>query len=105
MKSYLVNKRLSFNAYSMIDYLFYLGDSFSSGEIEKPVIVCNKVLENEDDCHSLIQAIEEIPATVGSKVSAEQYSFLELVAQEREFIRYKTCLKTYMPKKVAALCF
>lgn len=104
-RKYYCNESMKFNLDSMRTHLQVIRYEFIEGTRKEPVEICGKVV-NDLTIDDLIEEVEKLlDKAIYGKVTGKEYGRIKAISQERQMIRYMTCLNAGMPEWKAAGAF
>ena len=110
-RKYWCNSSMRFNLDSMINHVHCIMYGFEGNEDCKKYIgngtveIAGTILRNEEDCEYFLQELYDLNAKASGKVTGKEYGRIKSISEERQFIRYYTCLASGMNEHDAALAF
>ena len=104
-RKYFVKMNYRFNLDSMMTHIWCLIYDMQDGVIKGKVNLLGKDYD-EDGLYELIDEIGELlSAAMCGKVTGKQYGRIKAISDERNLIRYATCLAKGMSEDKAAYAF
>lgn len=102
-RKYLVKDAYRTNLDSMITKVWCYIDDIQEGKYQA-VKVMGKVMD-EDDLYSFIQEMEDLECKAHGRVTGKEYGRIKAISDERNLIRYATCISSGMDEKDAGYAF
>lgn len=111
IKKYWASSSMKFNCESMRTKLLNIRDYMRDGEDDKgnkfpdSVEICGKEVDL-DSIDDLIEEVENLVwAAMTRKLTGKEYGRMKAIAEERQMMRYATCLASGMSERDAGYAF
>ena len=105
VRKYYCNNSMKFNLDSMYTHLQCIKYDFEDKVITGEVEICGRKV----DIDTIDDLIEEVGDLLGKamwgKVTGREYGRIKAISQERQMIRYMTCLNAGMSERDAGYAF
>ncbi len=104
-RKYYCNQSMKFNLDSMRTHLLNMRDEFRDGTLKGGVEICGRKVDfcTIDD---LIDEVEDLlDKAVYGMVTGKEYGRIKAISEERQMLRYITCINAGMPEWKAAGAF
>lgn len=106
VRKYFVKRSWIFNLESMHDKIWCIIYDIRDGEIELPIEVAGKVINDEEDLHELMEEAENLEwAAKSRKVTGKEYGRIKDLVSWRVNQRYARCMASGMDERKAGACF
>ena len=102
-KKYFVKHNYRFNLDSMRIHVMNMIDDIRDGEYETVELMGEKM--NEDRLEEFKEEIEDLMTKAYGPVCGKDYGRIKAISDERNMIRYTTCMSKGMSERDAALAF
>lgn len=104
VRKYYCNSSMKFNLDSMYTHIKCIQYDLEDGKIDK-AYVCGKTV-TLDNINELLEEVGDLlDKAVWGKVTGKEYGRIKAIAQERQMIRYITCLNAGMSERDAGYAF
>lgn len=105
VRKYYCNNSMKFNLDSMYTHLKCIQYDFEDGVIRGEIEICGRKV----DIDTIGDLIEEVGDLLGKatwgKVTGREYGRIKAISEERQMIRYMTCLNAGMSERDAGYAF
>lgn len=110
-RKYWVKESMRFNLTSMIDHVHCMQYGFEGDEDCKEyigngeVIIAGTHIRSAADCEDFLEELYDLYDKMFYKVTGKEYGRIKAIAEERQWIRYNTCISHGMSENDAAYAF
>lgn len=105
MKTYYCNSSMKFNLDSMYTHLQILRYDFESGDLTGTVECCGRKVDRDTIYDLCDEVADLLGKAVGGKVTGKEYGRIREIAEERQWMRYFSCINHGMSENDAAYAF